>query len=87
MTTRSKALAALRSGRVTVLGACYDPDTLTVIDVLASVASSRDPNRRYAIDYCFSGWACTCGADGCAHIAAVQLVTGHAPADLLRAAS
>lgn len=74
---RPKALSVLRSGRLTVLRAVCTSDH-TVTDVTAAVRSSREGGPTYAVDCDAGQWTCTCRlTTGCAHIAAVQLVTGH----------
>lgn len=71
---RATALACLRDGRVRVVRA-MDPR------VRAEVDSSR-PDRRtpYRVDRWLDAadrvvWACSCGREDCAHVAAVALVT------------
>jgi hypothetical protein len=80
---RSKALAALREGRVCVTRADKaDPETGTLRPQLveAAVRSSRPGDRVYAVDMVGGKWLCTCqsgnSGDLCAHVAAVQMVTG-----------
>lgn len=74
---RPRALAALRSGRVTVLGVKLDA-AWRPVTVIARVKSSRD-NHRYRVRYLAGQWSCDCrdGQHGipCAHTAAVALVT------------
>lgn len=83
---RSKALTVLRSGRLTVIRTASTADN-TVAEFTAKVQSSREGGATYAVDLAFGRWSCTCGShDICAHIAAAQLVTGHAPAALLATA-
>lgn len=74
---RRKALSILREGRLTVLNAVNDPDTLAVFAVTARVEGHRGT---YAVDLVDGEWVCTCrdGERPCGHIAAAQLVTGHA---------
>lgn len=74
---RSKALACLREGRVTVLGVKLDAAWHPVA-VVARVRSSRDQHP-YRVLLRMGMWSCDC-RDGqhdqpCAHVAAVQLVT------------
>lgn len=77
---RSRALAILREGRLTVIYARNtgdsEPDQLVV-----AVRSSRDGGGTYAIDFLDGAWTCTCrdGAQNrpCAHMEAARLVTGH----------
>jgi hypothetical protein len=79
---RSRALACLRSGRVTVYGVKLD-DAWKPIVVLARVRSSRD-RHPYRVQFRDGDWSCDCreGLHGepCAHVAAVQLVTTEAAA-------
>lgn len=73
---RTKALGYLRDGKVTVLGALWDRPALHPHTVSAIVQGfqgrywvRRNPER---------GWLCSCGStETCAHLAAVQLVTGY----------
>lgn len=78
--TRRKALAILREGRVTVLTAKSDPDTLQVVHAVVRTQGTRGV---YVVDLRDGEWTCTCshGQAGvhCGHILAGQLVTGHAP--------
>ena len=76
-TPRSRALACLREGRVTILSAEAGEGSPAV--VVAAVRSSRTGGPRYAVDLTFrGGWSCTCDRPDCAHIAAVQIATGQA---------
>lgn len=78
-TRRRSALAALRSGRVTVLHAECRKTAHDVDEVIARVRSSRDGGPTYAVDLLDETWTCTCrdGGGSCGHVHAVQLVTGH----------
>lgn len=85
---RPRALACLREGRVAVTLAEHDGERIQ-----ASVTSSR-PERTvpYIVDRWpqDSSWSCTCrpgdaAQTSCAHIAAVQLVTGYTSAAARRA--
>jgi hypothetical protein len=74
---RSRALACLREGRVTVLGVKLDAAWRPVA-VVARVRSSRDQHP-YRVMYRAGRWSCDC-RDGqrdqpCAHVNAVALVT------------
>jgi len=73
---RSKALACLREGRVTVYGVKLD-DRWRPVVVLARVLSSRD-RHPYKVQLRDGAWSCGCreGLRGepCAHVAAVQHV-------------
>lgn len=76
---RPKALAVLHTGRLTVLRADCRKDAHTVDEVIARVRSSREGGPAYAVDFLDGIWSCTCRAGGdCPHVAAAQLVTGHA---------
>lgn len=76
---RRKALSVLREGRLTVLSARSDTDTLTVQSAMVRVQGSRGV---YVVDFQHGEWHCTCtrGQAGvrCGHIVAAQLITGHA---------
>jgi hypothetical protein len=76
---RPKALAVVHEGRLAVLHADCRKQAHVVDEVIAKVASSRQGGPTYCVDYLDGIWTCTCRAEGdCPHIAAVQLVTGHA---------
>jgi hypothetical protein len=72
---RTKALGYLRDGRVRVLGANWNKPALRPYRVSAIVKGFhglywvrlQEPEN----------WLCSCGTTGCAHLAAVQLVTGY----------
>jgi hypothetical protein len=77
MDVRSQACSYLRAGKVTVFVATPGSDDATPLAVRAHV---QGQSRRYFVRRnCDSRWLCSCEAegDGCPHIAAVQLVTGH----------
>jgi hypothetical protein len=77
---RAQALSCLRDGRVQIVHArCIKVAGGPPDEVIAKVASARpDSNRVYVVDHMDGLWTCTCRLlEGCAHIAAVQLVTGH----------
>lgn len=76
---RSRALAALREGRVMVLGVKLD-EAWRPVHVLATVRSSRDNVRPHRVRYSAGAWSCTCGGSEspCPHAAAVALVTTEA---------
>lgn len=83
---RPKALSVLREGRLEIRHSACRRYGHVVDEVVARVASSRQGGPAYAVDFLDGVWTCTCRQEtGCAHIAAVQLTTGHAPAELLRA--
>lgn len=76
---RSRALGYLRDGAVTVLGARFAAaGPRRPFRVLADVVGHRSTYRVTHWNDDDSGWSCTCRTAGCAHVAAVQLVTGHA---------
>lgn len=79
---RTRALACLREGRVTVLGVKLDAAWRPVA-VVARVRSSRD-GHQYRVMLRAGTWTCDC-RDGmrnntCPHAAAVALVTAKAAA-------
>ena len=78
---RRKALTIIREGRLTVLWATSDSGD-TVNSVVARVLSSRPGVGPYVVDLLEGDvWVCTCRAtEVCPHIAATQIVTGHAAA-------
>lgn len=72
---RTKALGYLRDGKVIVRRAASDDDgprraTFVRADVVGH-------NSVYLVSYGPHAWSCTCKTLDCAHVAAVQLVTGH----------
>ncbi len=73
---RAKALAYYRSGAIRVLTASTAVSSDRPFLVEARV-------QGYRSDYIVrhqdpvTGWTCTCRQAGCAHVAAVQLATGH----------
>lgn len=72
---RAKALNYLRDGAVSVFHARSPRDGTPPHEVIARVEGH---NGRYVVDYLDGTWSCTCPeGTGCAHVAAVQLVTGH----------
>lgn len=72
---RSAALHYLRSGAVTIVTASTPPDGPRVpLLVEALVVGHRSTHRVHLKTG--EGWRCSCRYDGCAHLAAVQLVTG-----------
>lgn len=74
---RSRALACLREGRVTVLAVGVDKQWQP-IRVLARVRSSRD-DHLYRIRRIAGTWSCTCREglreQPCPHVRAVAMVT------------
>jgi hypothetical protein len=78
---RKKALAVLREGRLHLLHVTCRRTAHDVDEVIARVRSSRDGGPAYAVDFLDGTWTCTCrDGGGCAHVAAAQIVTGHASA-------
>jgi hypothetical protein len=77
---RTKALSILREGRCRVLISKWDGHSDAPEFVVFRVLSSREGGPRYAVDFLDGVWSCTCGQSPCAHVAAVQLVSGHAEA-------
>ena len=83
---RRKALAIIREGRLTVLGAACrlgrSGEKDAVVDTLTvRVQSLRFGFNPYIVDLLYGRWTCTCIAVGlCKHIRASQLITGHASA-------
>lgn len=74
---RSKALACLREGRVTVYGVGCDAKW-RIVSVVARVRSSQD-RHPYLTRFSNGNWSCDC-RDGqrdlpCPHVVAVALVT------------
>ena len=78
---RRKALTIIREGRLTVLWVECRKVSHVVDNVMARVQSSRSGVSPYAVDLLEGGqWVCTCRVtEVCPHIAAAQIVTGHAP--------
>lgn len=74
---RSRALACLREGRVTVLRVTVN-DAWRPVVVFARVLSSRD-RHPYRVQLRAGTWTCTCREglrdQPCAHVTAVALVT------------
>ncbi|MGI5223592.1 hypothetical protein [Actinoallomurus sp. CA-142502] len=72
--TRAKALAYLRDGKVLISYALGAGDDRKPRDVLAYVEGYRST---HLVRLTAGRWGCSCQETGCAHVAAVQLVTGH----------
>jgi hypothetical protein len=73
---RAKALGYLRDGRVTVICALWERPKLHPHTVSAVVQGTQ--NRYWVRRNPDQGWLCSCGVvEPCAHLAAVQLVTGY----------
>ena len=75
---RAKALSYLRDGKVTILSARSERPERTARSVGAIVQGFHG---EHWVRGELAGWRCTCNgeapASDCAHIAAVQLITGH----------
>jgi hypothetical protein len=76
MDVRSQACSYLRDGRVQVFNARPGGDDDKPLAVRAYVYGW---SRRHFVRLNYGGaWLCSCGEpDSCAHVAAVQLATGH----------
>lgn len=74
---RAKALSYLRDGKVTISAATFAGTNRAPYDVLAYVDGHTGTR---IIRYGSGEWGCSCRKQGCAHVAAVQLVTGHTSA-------
>lgn len=73
---RSKALAVLREGRLSVVSA-RSTSALELTELVVRVRSSREGGPSYAVDYLDGVWDCTCRRpQPCAHVTAAQLVSG-----------
>jgi hypothetical protein len=71
---RTKALGYLRDEKVRILEAATVKPALRPYQVTAMVQGF---NGRYLIIFKADQWMCSCAAtDRCAHVAAVQLITG-----------
>lgn len=78
---RKKALAVLREGRLQLQHVTCRRTAHDVDEVVGRVQSSRAGGPAYAVDFLDDCWTCTCRPNElCAHIAAVQMVTGHSSA-------
>lgn len=74
MDVRAKACAYLRGGAVTVLSAATQDGPRPWMVHARVVGHSST----YVVKLIDGAWSCTCGRPAeCAHVAAVQLVTGH----------
>lgn len=71
--TRQKALRYLRNERVRIVSAATPADELRPFEVTARVQGHAD---RHTVHFDGADWSCSCPRVDCAHIAAVQLVTG-----------
>jgi len=72
---RSRALSALRDGRVTILHARTRRTDRTPCELVAVVQGFTG---KHVVDYDKGAWTCNCdNPPPCAHVAAVALVTGH----------
>ncbi|WP_141576195.1 hypothetical protein [Actinomadura sp. WMMA1423] len=71
---RSKALSYLRDENVRIMHADTPPGGTRPDEVRALVRGYRGTYQVVLTD---GVWSCACGADECAHAAAVQTVTGY----------
>lgn len=72
---RSLACSYARNGNVSIVSAApKEDDHHRAGSVTAYVVGQ---SRRYQVTLGKRGWSCTCEEAGCAHAAAVALVTGH----------
>lgn len=71
---RTKALSYLRDGCVRVLKSDLRPGPRQPYIVMAHVDGHKST---YMVQLQDRRWTCTCHQSGCAHAAAVQLVTGY----------
>ncbi|MDF5758564.1 hypothetical protein [Spongiactinospora sp. TRM90649] len=78
-TLRGKTLAYLRGGHVRIAAALTCPGDARPRFVEAFVASTNPAatGLSYRVRLDAGRWECSCTGDACAHLAAVQLVTGH----------
>lgn len=72
---RSKVLGYVRDAKVRVIKADGATKPLLIPTRVGAIVQGFQ--AQYWIRLNRDGWLCSCGADGCAHLAAVQLVTGH----------
>lgn len=72
---RAAALHYLRSGAVTVLTASTPKDGPRVPLFVEALVDGHTSTHRVRLTI-GEGWSCSCRYDGCAHLAAVQMVTG-----------
>lgn len=70
---RAKALGYLRDERVRVVGAATPEGHLRPYQVTAFV---QGHTGRRVVQFDAGAWSCSCAAETCPHVAAVQLVTG-----------
>lgn len=71
---RSKALSYLRDERVRILFAETVKPNLRPHTIGALVQGFQG---RYWVEFDHNRWLCSCGTTDCAHLAAVQMVTGY----------
>ncbi len=73
MDVRAQACAYLRAGKVRVCSAgpgnYHPPEWVR--------ARVEGQSSTYFVRLADGRWVCSCGEDGCPHVAAVQLCTGH----------
>lgn len=77
MDVRAKACSYLRAGKVTVTGAAATKhDGHRRADAVHAYVDGH--SSTYVVDLADGAWTCTCHRPAeCAHVVAVQLVTGH----------
>lgn len=76
--TRKKALTYLRDGKVTVHSASRSNERGRRVPCIVSAdVIGQHSTYMVGLPYGKQEWTCTCHNDDCAHVAAVQLVTGH----------
>lgn len=75
MDVRAKACHYLRDGKVTIHVASPPANARRADHIVADVEGY---SSTYVVRLTPMGWDCTCGnPDACAHVAAVQMCTGH----------
>ncbi|NEA21548.1 hypothetical protein [Actinomadura bangladeshensis] len=74
---RTKTLAYLREENVRIMHADTPPGGTRPDEVRALVRGYQDT---YRVVLTAGVWSCTCGAEECAHAAAVETVTGYCSA-------
>lgn len=77
---RTKALAVLREGRVTICHARSDDCKSPPFELVARVTASQPGNGPWTVDMLDGWWSCSCPAPNgtdCKHVAAVAMVCGY----------
>lgn len=72
---RSKALGYVRDAKVRIIKADGAAKPLLIPTRVGAIVQGF--HGQYWVRLNREGWLCSCGATECAHLAAVQLVTGH----------